>query len=185
MHGSVCDFLLDIIQNSIEASAPLVRISIEETGREIVFTIEDDGKGMDPVELAGATDPFFTDGKKHAARKVGLGLPFLIQTVEQVGGDFAIESRKGVGTRVRFSFIKDHVDCPPLGNLPLTVLAALTYPGDFEMVIRRVYRTDTREEMYDISRTELREALGGYETGGQLRLLKDFIISQEEELIGE
>ena len=38
---------------------------------------------MTDEELKKAVDPFYTDGLKHKKRKVGLGLPFMIQAVQQ------------------------------------------------------------------------------------------------------
>jgi hypothetical protein len=41
---------------------------------------------MTPAILKKIQDPFFTDGTKHIKRKVGLGIPFLMQAVSLSGG---------------------------------------------------------------------------------------------------
>ena len=87
MHFAVCDFLLDLVQNSVEAGAGTITVSVDDDGEWISASVADDGKGMDEVELERAKDPFYTDGKKHSRRKVGLGIPFLLHAVEQAGGD--------------------------------------------------------------------------------------------------
>ncbi|HPE89478.1 MAG TPA: HAMP domain-containing sensor histidine kinase [Spirochaetia bacterium] len=177
MHFAVCDFLLDLVQNSVEAGATNVGIDVVESGGSIEAAVEDDGKGMDERELERAKDPFYTDGTKHARRKVGLGLPFLIQAAEQAGGDFRISSRKGVGTRVSFGFPADGVDTPPMGDLPGLFLSAMCFEGDYELVIRR--RAPARGVDYEIRRSEILEAVGPLDDASALVSVREFLASQE------
>ncbi|HPG86948.1 MAG TPA: HAMP domain-containing sensor histidine kinase [Spirochaetales bacterium] len=177
MHFAVCDFLLDLVQNSVEAGAANVGIDVVESGGSIEATVEDDGKGMDERELERAKDPFYTDGTKHARRKVGLGLPFLIQATEQAGGDFRISSRKGSGTRVSFGFPVDGVDTPPLGDLPGLFLSAMCFDGDYELVIRR--RAPARGVDYEIRRSEILEAAGPLDDASALVAVREFLASHE------
>lgn len=182
MHYSVCDFLLDIIQNSIEAESGLITLLLEEDDETMTFKLMDNGRGMTAAELAKVKDPFYTDGTKHKSRKIGLGIPFLVQAVEQIGGTFSIESEKGVGTTVSGELPLKHIDVPPFGDFPATLLAALTYPGDHELVVRRSLKKGTAEDSYEISRQELKEVLGEFITSGAQNLLHDYLISQENEL---
>jgi len=177
VHFAVCDFLLDLVQNSVEAGAANVGIDVVESGGSIEATVEDDGKGMDERELERAKDPFYTDGTKHARRKVGLGLPFLIQATEQAGGDFRISSRKGSGTRVSFGFPVDGVDTPPLGDLPGLFLSAMCFDGDYELVIRR--RAPARGVDYEIRRSEILEAAGPLDDASALVAVREFLASHE------
>ena len=62
MHYSVCDFLLDIIQNSIEAESGLITLLLEEDDETMTFKLMDNGRGMTAAELAKVKDPFYTDG---------------------------------------------------------------------------------------------------------------------------
>ncbi|MBL7007128.1 MAG: ATP-binding protein, partial [Spirochaetia bacterium] len=48
MHAAVTDFLLDIIQNSIEANAEVVDVVINQSETVLECSITDDGKGMTP-----------------------------------------------------------------------------------------------------------------------------------------
>ncbi len=179
MHYALCDFVLDIVQNAIEAKASLVRLDFDESERWYSVTVTDNGVGMTESQRERALDPFYTDGVKHAKRKVGLGLPFLVQAVEQAGGDFSLESEKGSGTKVSFRFPKDSVDCPPLGDLAGLFQAVLCFPGDYEMSIVR--KKPGRDEAYSVTRSELAGALGDLERVSSLVMLRDFLESQEED----
>ena len=102
MHFNLADLAADIAQNSAESGAGLIELAIWELDdlgtpdspavREFRFFAGDNGKGMTKAVLDKATDPFVTDGVKHPGRKVGLGLPFLIQTSEGSGGGWRISS---------------------------------------------------------------------------------------------
>ncbi|MDP2790574.1 MAG: ATP-binding protein [Rectinemataceae bacterium] len=179
MHYALCDFVLDIVQNGIEAGSSLVRLDFDESEGWYSVTVTDNGKGMTERERVKALDPFYTDGVKHAKRKVGLGLPFLVQAVEQAGGDFSLESEKGSGTKVAFRFPKDNVDCPPMGDLPGLFQAVLSFSGDHEVEITR--RKPGNKAGYEVARSELAEAIGDLERVSSLVMLRDFLSSQEDE----
>lgn len=183
MHASICDFLLDIVQNSIEAAATLVEVSIKESRKSIAFVVKDNGKGMSEETLKKVTDPFYTDGEKHVHRKIGLGLPFLIQAIEAVGGKFSITSQVGVGTTVSFNFLLDAIDSPPMGDLVATMVAFLTFGDEkHQLLVERELTLEKQQESYEIDRLELLDLLGDFSTVGNLKLLKSFIESQEAAL---
>lgn len=174
--------LSDIVQNSVEAGSKHVGVRIEEYRDRMVCTVTDDGKGMDEATLGKAMDPFHTDGIKHARRKVGLGLPFLLQTVEAVGGTCDVQSQPGTGTVVRYMVRLDHVDCPPLGDMSGTIMALLAFPGSHEMVVERMLDLGNRSDFYTLNKTELAEVVGELTTGGALTLLRAYVQSQETAL---
>jgi len=182
MHSSICDFLLDIIQNSLEADSSAVIVSVEETDTALTVTVSDNGSGMTDEELEAAQDPFFTKEGKHTQRKAGLGIPFLAQTAQMTDGVFEIRSGKGMGTSVLFSFSLDHIDTPPIGDFPSVFLAALSFPGDYEMVIHRSLRTANGSDEYQLTRSELTEILGDFSLSGTLSLLRSYVRSQESAL---
>ena len=182
MHESICDFLLDIIQNAIEADASDIYIAVADNTEMISCSVTDNGRGMSTSEIERARDPFYTDGKKHAKRKIGLGIPFLEQAVHMTDGKMSISSDEGKGTVVSFSFPQDHMDTPPVGNIPSTFLAALTYPGDFEMHIACSVERGTIHDGYELHRSELVEILGDLHMSQSLILLRDFIQSQDKNL---
>jgi anti-sigma regulatory factor (Ser/Thr protein kinase) len=141
--------VLDIAQNSTRAGARLIEITIEEDTAADLLSLEitDDGRGMDGAELKKALDPFYTTKK---VRRVGLGLPMLVEAAERTGGSFEIESTVGRGTRVRATFGLSHVDRQPLGDMALTMISLIAGdPGaDFVYTHRRdgqEFRFDTRD----------------------------------------
>lgn len=141
--------ILDIVENSINASASRIEIRINEDRANDLLTIEivDNGTGMDAETLKKALDPFFTT---RTTRRVGLGLSFLAQAAKESDGTFDIRSKPGEGTAVKATFRMSHPDCKPMGDIGQTIQALVTgYPEtDFLYEHKkddRTYRFDTRE----------------------------------------
>ena len=176
MHWTLADLVTDITQNAVEAGAGTVELDVSESEKEFRFLVKDDGKGMTEEELKRAIDPFVTDGIKHPHRKVGLGLPFLIQTAEQSGGGWDIKSEKGKGTMVTAWFDTGNVDIPPTGDIPGMFRSILMFEGKAEIILRR----KRFDEEYEVRKTELAEALGGLEDTESLVLLGEYLRSLEE-----
>ena len=178
MHATLADVIADTTQNSIEAGAKNVSLDIVEDGTMIYVTIKDDGKGMDEATLKRAFNPFYTEPGKHDKRKVGLGLPILKQICESTDGGVTLESQKGVGTTLKYSFSAKHIDLPPMGELANAILMLFNYPGEFELVF--THKTPAGE--YSISRSDLSDAVGGLESVEGISLAREFLSSQEEAL---
>ncbi len=180
MHFSLSDYVMDAVQNAIEAGSTHIALSLNETidggTREFFLEVGDNGCGMDEETLRRVVDPFYTDGKKHPGRKVGLGLAFMKQLLEDTGGSFRLESEQGRGTRLTCRFNVDHVDTPPIGDLAGALMSLFSYPGDFELELQR----SRAGEEYRITRSELLEALGGLEDPQALGLLTQYLESQED-----
>ncbi|MHC4743363.1 MAG: ATP-binding protein [Planctomycetota bacterium] len=140
--------ILDIVENSIAASAKKIEIKINEDQDKDLLTIEvsDDGNGMDEQTLKKALDPFFTT---RTTRRVGLGLSLLAQAAGDSDGTFDLISQPGKGTTVRATFRLSHPDCKPMGNVEETLRVLATTPGvDFVYEYRKndsVHRFDTRD----------------------------------------
>ncbi|MCL2272881.1 MAG: sensor histidine kinase [Treponema sp.] len=176
MHFSLTDLIIDITQNAVEAGSETVELEVSENNGEFRFLVRDNGKGMTEEELKRAVDPFVTDGVKHPGRKVGLGLPFLIQMAEQSGGGWDIKSEKGKGTAVTAWFDTGNVDTPPSGDIPGMFRTILMFNASAEIIIRR----KNNDNEYEIAKSELAEALGGLEDVSSLVLLEQYIRSLEE-----
>lgn len=114
--------ITDITANSIRAKASDIEIDIKEIKSLITIRITDNGCGMDQETVAKIRNPFYTT---RTTRKVGLGLPFLIQNAEQTGGNVEISSTLGKGTVVVANFVSSSIDCPPWGDLAGTVAMLL------------------------------------------------------------
>ena len=197
MHFTLTDLVIDITQNGAESGADTVELHISETqdpsGKgEFRFTVKDNGKGMGPEELKRVQDPFVTDGVKHPHRKVGLGLPFLIQTAEASGGGWKMESKKRpetatseegaglFGTEVVAWFDLGNVDTPPLGDIPGMFRTVLLFDGPSEVVLKRFRDTPQGRVEYEVRKTELIEVLGDFEDSQSLILLGQYLQSLEE-----
>ncbi len=178
MHATLADVLTDIVQNAIESDADTIDVTVREENDRITVDVVDNGRGMDAATLERVADPFFTDGEKHPERSVGLGVAFLLQLVEAVGGTQKIISTPGAGTEVSFSLPGSHVDLPPVGDLVGSMCAALTFVGEYDVRIRR----ERNGHSYDVHRRDLRDALGELESVGSRALLYEYIQSQEESL---
>ena len=115
--------LLDLAQNSITAGASLVtiRISIGEDGW-LTMVLKDNGKGMSPELLQRVTSPFATT---RTTRKVGLGIPMMMENAEKAGGTLKLESEVGKGTVMTVTMDTGNIDCLPLGDLSGTVLSLI------------------------------------------------------------
>lgn len=178
MHATIADVIADTAQNSIEAGASRVEVSLVEDGVTVSVRIADNGKGMDEATQRRAFNPFYTEPGKHDKRRVGLGLPILKQLCEATEGGFSLESAPGRGTTLSYNFRADHVDLPPMGDIAAMVLMLFNYPGEFELVF--THRKGGEE--YEIARSELADAVGGLESVEGLTLAKEFLASQESAL---
>jgi len=185
IHFSLTDLVTDITQNGAESGGSLVELHIGETvdsaGKgEFRFTVIDNGKGMSEEELKKAQDPFVTDGVKHPHRRVGLGLPFLIQTAESSGGGWKMESNKGKGTTVSAWFDLSNVDTPPMGDIPGMLRTVLLLNGPEEVLIKRFRESPEGRIDYEVSKSGLADALGSLEDAGSLILMDKYLRSLEE-----
>ena len=104
MHATLSDVIADTAQNSIEAGAKKIELSLIEDGTTISVRIRDNGKGMDMATQERAFDPFYTEPGKHDKRRVGLGLPILKQLCESTNGAVSLSSVPGEGTLLEYSF---------------------------------------------------------------------------------
>lgn len=177
MHFALADLLVDLVQNAAASGSTRVAVAWDESGGTVRAAVEDNGSGMSPQQREQAVSPFYTDGVKHPGRKVGLGLPFLKQTAESVGGVFHLDSEIGRGTAVGFEVPADNIDLPPKGDLVSAFMLALAIDVA-EVEIIRV----TDFGRYALNKSELTEILGGLETVEQLGLLRQFVESQEDEV---
>jgi hypothetical protein len=178
------DLVTDITQNGVESGASLVELEVSEGDGFFRFKVTDNGKGMTEEELKRAVDPFYTDGIKHPNRKVGLGLPFLIQTAQQSNGGWDVKSEKGKGTTVGGWFESANFDTPPVGDLPGMFRTILMFNSDAEIKIRRRKLTGSAGEVkdeYEIVKSEIVEAVGSLEEVSSLVMLGEYLNSLEED----
>ncbi|MBQ8312063.1 MAG: sensor histidine kinase [Clostridia bacterium] len=120
--------LLDLAQNSIKAGASLVtiRMTVDENGW-LTFEMIDDGCGMTPELLARVTSPFATT---RTTRKVGLGIPMMMENAQRAGGDLTIQSEVGKGTTLTVTYDTRNIDSLPMGDLAGTILSLILVNPD-------------------------------------------------------
>jgi signal transduction histidine kinase len=125
--------ILDIVENSVTASAGEIRIKIVEdtAGDRLFLEIRDNGKGMDEETQKKVLDPFFTT---RTTRRVGLGLPLLAQAARESGGNLELLSTPGRGTMVKVVFQLSHPDRKPLGDIAGTLGTILAGKPDLDLV---------------------------------------------------
>ena len=123
--------ILDIMENSIRAQASKISVSIIEDSpiNQLTLIIQDNGKGMDQEVLSRVRDPFYSGQKK----KVGMGIPLLEQLTAMCGGELTLTSQPGEGTCIKATFQRDHIDLPPLGNLPETLMVLYASHPEIEI----------------------------------------------------
>ncbi len=90
--------VLNLLINSLQAVGLKGRIAISlrsnETRADVV--VSDDGHGIDKKDIKEVTKPFFTRRDQGS----GLGLSIVSTIAREHGGDVAIESDPGRGTKV-------------------------------------------------------------------------------------
>lgn len=141
--------ILDIAENSVDAGASKVEISIfiSDSDDSLILKVSDNGKGMDEDTIKMVRDPFFTT---KTVRRFGLGIPLLAQAAEECSGKLLIESRPVEGTIIIAKFQYSHIDRKPLGDIGATMAVLIGgHPErDFLFVYERngfSYRLDTVE----------------------------------------
>ena len=152
--------ILDAVENSLEAGAMHIELTIDEdlTTDRLTITIVDNGRGMDEQTVAQVLDPFFTT---RQTRHVGLGLPLFAAAAERCNGTLTVESQPGQGTTVRATFQHSHVDRAPLGDMKSTLLGAFlaqrtARPGRADL--HYVHRVESR--VFEFDTAEMRRELG-------------------------
>lgn len=161
--------VLDIAENGIRAGAKRIgiRVAVDPAADRLDLEIDDDGSGMSEEALRRVRDPFFTT---KTVRRVGLGIPLLLQSARMTGGDVVIESEPGRGTRLRARFGLRHIDRPPLGDLAqsLVVLMAGNPGVEFSLIVR------AGDEETELDTAELRgEDAGAPWAPALLKALRD------------
>jgi DNA mismatch repair ATPase MutL len=108
--------ILDLIENSINAEADEIWISLEinEEDNLLILSIEDNGKGFS-VDSEELFDPFYTT---KTFKVVGLGLSLAKSSAEGAGGEIKIGKSENLGgAKVILTFQISHVDRVPMGDL--------------------------------------------------------------------
>jgi hypothetical protein len=156
----------------------MVELEVTEIGDEFRFSVKDNGKGMSTDEANRAVDLFGNAGNAEKG-KLGMGIPFLIQTVDEHAGGWNLHTEKGEGTTFTVWFDMGNIETPPSGDIAAMFLASLLSLGPQEMIIRRLRKTGSGDVRYEIRKTEIIEAVGGLDDAGSVMLLSTYLRSLE------
>ena len=107
-----CDEILmlrmatNLIQNAIQygREGGKVHIHLSKTENTIVFSVEDDGIGIQESDQANIWNRFYQADKAKSAAGSGLGLPIVKWIVEAHGGTIFLASQPGRGSRFTARF---------------------------------------------------------------------------------
>lgn len=148
--------ILDLVQNSVEAGADSVWLSVIEDHSLDLLTIRvvDNGRGMNEETCQRVSDPFYTT---RSTRRVGLGLPLIQMSTSQCDGQLVITSTLGQGTTVEASWRLSHLDRPPLGDLTATLKSLIV--GNSEIDLNYTHKVGRNS--FSLSVRELRDTLDG------------------------
>jgi len=94
----------NLLVNAVKfgGSAPRVNLGVEETDAAYVFTVTDEGAGIDPTDHQRIFEPFVRLASNDLQPGSGVGLAICKKIVEQHGGRIWVESSVGTGARFRF-----------------------------------------------------------------------------------
>ena len=98
-----------LIRNAIEyceADSPRVHISSKRVDLDWVFSVQDNGPGIEPAFQGRVFEAFKRlHGKEHPGN--GLGLAFCKKAIEGLGGRIWVESAPGAGSTFYFTLPVD------------------------------------------------------------------------------
>ncbi|TCT14981.1 histidine kinase/DNA gyrase B/HSP90-like ATPase [Natranaerovirga pectinivora] len=150
--------ITDIVSNSVRAKANNITVEVVEDliNNLLKVIIMDDGIGIDDELILTIKDPFVTS---RTLRKIGLGIPLFDQTCNQCNGNLVIQSKKNQGTKITASMAYNHIDRPPLGDLPTSIAGIIISMDKSNFSYRHLYNNKkfeiTSKEIYEILGNEL------------------------------
>jgi len=105
----ISQVLQNLLSNSVkhnDKSDKWVNIEVKEDGDSVLFSIEDNGPGIDPAYHGKIFDLFQTLRSDEGYESTGIGLPVARKMVEESGGSMWVESKPGSGSVFYFSLPK-------------------------------------------------------------------------------
>ncbi|MEZ5249914.1 MAG: HAMP domain-containing sensor histidine kinase [Ilumatobacteraceae bacterium] len=90
----------NLIENAMKYATTGVVVRVDTVGGRAVFTVTDDGAGIDPADLPHVFERLYVARRQPARRESssGLGLAIVSQLVEAMGGEVSVTSEVGHGT---------------------------------------------------------------------------------------
>ena len=91
------------------AQHPVIRLTAEQQGEQLVFGVHDNGIGIQPEYHEQIFMPFKRLHGRGDYEGTGIGLAICRKTVERHGGRIWVESELGQGTHLKFT-LAQHQD---------------------------------------------------------------------------
>lgn len=92
----------NVLDNALKycSGVPDVKLSTEDSDNGVVIIVEDNGIGIDKLDLKRIFDPFYRrdTGDVHNVKGFGLGLSYVKRVVEMHEGSIDVQSKLGKGT---------------------------------------------------------------------------------------
>jgi len=97
--------ILTVLENAIQYGQKngRVKLTLELKGRQAILQIADNGPGISPKDLPFIFDRFYRGRSGLKTKGSGLGLAIAKNIIENMGGEIALQSKKGSGTTVTVS----------------------------------------------------------------------------------
>jgi len=97
--------LMNLVDNSINAGAKNIFLTAERRNGKVIFSVKDDGCGMEEQTLLHAEEPFYREDKARtrAHGGAGLGLSLAARIASLHNTRLSYTSEKGKGTSVEFA----------------------------------------------------------------------------------
>ncbi len=100
--GALAQVLSNLVANAIvhaydRGTAGIIALAAVQQGSAVALTVSDNGRGIEPENLARIYDPFFTTKRGEGGSGLGLHIVFNIVT-ERLRGRIACQSTPGIGT---------------------------------------------------------------------------------------
>jgi len=147
--------ILDLARNSLEAGADKLEISVSEdtAGNLLEIIVRDNGPGIAKEDIPKVMDAFYTT---KSGKRVGLGVPLLMDAAVRCGGHVSIKGMPPEGTIVAVSFPHRHPDRAPLGDISGTLNVILAGNKDLHLI----YSHQFDENIFIFDSMQLSQALG-------------------------
>jgi Histidine kinase-, DNA gyrase B-, and HSP90-like ATPase len=176
--------ILDVVQNSLEAGATLVELTIDEDlpADRLSIIVKDNGRGMSETQLARVFDPFFTT---RSTRHVGLGVPLFKAAAERCNGELTMTSQLGIGTILKATFQHSHIDRAPLGDITGTLMAVILGNQTCDIhYTHRLIKKDGGKQEFELDTAGIKAELGDVSLAhpSVRKWLQNFIAEGERDL---
>ena len=103
----VCSNILDNAVKYLDPNRPMrITISSRQTGNDVIFSFEDNGRGIAPLDRDKVFQIFRRARNTNDVRGMGMGMTYVQATLRRLGGNIWFESTPGSGTTFHFNLPK-------------------------------------------------------------------------------